>query len=72
MIVTGDRSCGWYVALVDWTVTLGLTGSLKHMGAPRPSLRNSPGAVAWEECNLWEPLGRVLRSSLALAGSWFP
>lgn len=60
-----DRSCGWCVTLVDWIVTLGLTGSLEHMGVPRPSLRDHPGAVAWEECKLWEPLSRVL----ALAGS---
>lgn len=73
----GIRSSGCCVTLVGWTVTLGLTGFLEHMGVPRPSLRNSPRGVACDECNRWEPLIRVsslesLYCSLKLAGSPSP
>lgn len=41
-------------------------------GVPKLCLRNSPGALVWEECHLWGPLSRVLGPSLAVAGSWSP
>lgn len=37
-----DRSCRWWLTLVGWTVTLGLTGSLEHMGVQQTIPEEQP------------------------------